>query len=226
MPFFTFLSQITRRVFLRSMRFKVQPELDNRRPIVFLCNHVSTLDTWILLGILDELTGSRTLVLSAPQVGRLVPFAKSRLIAIDRGSDGPVKALKEMRKALRSGSNLLIFPEGTHHTSFDSPGPIRAGIPFLLRGLPHDTSISFIGLHYYVFRSFRMSLVVHIEGSNIATRALGLHPSCENFISARIQDVIGRARNFSCCNHRQLIPYPFAWFRGKISVSDRWKEDL
>ena len=88
--------------------------IDGRVPRIYMSNHQSYFDIFILLG---HLPANFKFILKEELMKiPLLGFAmkRARYIAIDRGD--PRKALKSMNEAarkIRNGASVLIFPEGT-----------------------------------------------------------------------------------------------------------------
>lgn len=60
-----------------------------------------------------------------------------RAVLIERnGAQGPGAALAAMAEALKGGSSLIIFPEGTRNTGEEPLLPLHAGIYILAAGFP------------------------------------------------------------------------------------------
>ncbi|HXK25682.1 MAG TPA: lysophospholipid acyltransferase family protein [Myxococcota bacterium] len=114
--------------------------IDAKRPYVFMSNHQSVIDTAAIVATLPvswRFVAKRELV--------WIPFFGWALglgghVIIDRGNrDSAVRSLKRAADRIRSGTNVIIFPEGTRSESgvlgeFKSGGfhlAIEAGVPIL-----------------------------------------------------------------------------------------------
>lgn len=83
-----------------------------REPALWVCNHISWMDVLILAGdnTLDFLAKSE--VASWPLVGKLVE--KAGTLFVDRSNKFQAyRALPELQKRIRSGTPVVVFPEGT-----------------------------------------------------------------------------------------------------------------
>lgn len=81
-------------------------------PVLFVANHISWLDIVGLLAYMDGVFLAKSEVRSWPVIGWLCNRAGTLFIA--RGAVGAAdRACKQIRKALLSGKNVFIFPEGT-----------------------------------------------------------------------------------------------------------------
>jgi len=81
-------------------------------PALWVCNHVSWMDVLILAGdnTLDFLAKSE--VADWPLVGKLVQ--KAGTLFVDRSNKFQAyRALPELQKRIRSGTPVVVFPEGT-----------------------------------------------------------------------------------------------------------------
>ncbi len=93
---------------------EVRGHLDASRPYVFVCNHLSAMDIWVLLSAVPH-----TVRFIAKKQLSYIPFLGwvmwvGRYIFIDRKN--AVKARKSIEKAkgrIRAGSSVVLFPEGT-----------------------------------------------------------------------------------------------------------------
>lgn len=140
---------------VRSLRFLVQrglmmpfteamthPEIDGSewvedldRPVILAANHNSHADTPLLLHALSQRTREKTVVAAAadywyrrPLLGRVValflntfPFSRT---------SGPQAVLSSSHQLLKSGWNLLLYPEGTRSTD-GRIGEFKPGVGFL-----------------------------------------------------------------------------------------------
>ncbi|MGQ0847564.1 MAG: lysophospholipid acyltransferase family protein [Actinomycetota bacterium] len=106
-----------------------------RGPIIVVANHVSHLDTPIILRILPAAIRSLLVVAAAKDYfyrGRLRGSLVSLSLAtvpFDRG-EGSRESLSECEHLLRLGRSLLMFPEGTR-SSTGHLGHIRSGVSVL-----------------------------------------------------------------------------------------------
>ena len=114
--------------------------IDAKRPYVFMSNHQSVIDTAAIVATIPvswRFVAKRELV--------WIPFFGWALglgghVIIDRGDhESAVRSLKRAADRIRSGTNVIIFPEGTRSESgvlaeFKSGGfhlAIEAGVPIL-----------------------------------------------------------------------------------------------
>jgi 1-acyl-sn-glycerol-3-phosphate acyltransferase len=91
---------------------------EQKRPAILAANHVSHADTVVLLAALPDRAREQTVVGAAadywyqrPMLGRLVGLALNTFPFVRTGSAQAV--LHSSSQLLRSGWNLLIYPEGT-----------------------------------------------------------------------------------------------------------------
>ena len=104
-------------------------------PVIVVANHVSHLDTPVVLKALPRRIRSRLVVAAAKDYfysgrlkGALVSLALAT-IPFDR-KDGSRESLHDVGQMLGSGWSLLIFPEGTRSPSGEL-GPVRSGAAVL-----------------------------------------------------------------------------------------------
>jgi len=106
-----------------------------RGPLIVVANHVSHLDTPLIVRVLPPAIRSRLVVAAAKDYfysGRLRGALVSVSLAtvpFDRG-EGSRGSLDECEQLLRSGRSLLIFPEGTR-SSTGQLGQLRTGVSVL-----------------------------------------------------------------------------------------------
>jgi 1-acyl-sn-glycerol-3-phosphate acyltransferase len=91
------------------------------RPVILASNHVSHADTPLLLGALSDRARERTVVAAAadyfyrrPWLGRVMSFYLNTFPFARSG--GAQEVLHNSGELLRSGWNLLVYPEGTRST--------------------------------------------------------------------------------------------------------------
>jgi 1-acyl-sn-glycerol-3-phosphate acyltransferase len=108
--------------------FRVIDEVhpDARRPCLFVSNHRSMADVYLLATLPWEMKFlSKRSVFKIPVLGWEMKVAGD--IAIERGDRGSArKAIEQMRKRLLDGSSVVVFPEGTRSRD-GSVGPFREG---------------------------------------------------------------------------------------------------
>lgn len=104
-------------------------------PVIAVANHVSHLDTPVVLRALPGRVRRRLVVAAAKDYfyrsrlrGTLVALSMAT-VPFDRG-EGSRDSLDQCETLLRSGRSLLIFPEGTRSVTGEL-GPIRRGVAVL-----------------------------------------------------------------------------------------------
>jgi len=83
-------------------------------PRIFLANHLSTLDIWVLAPALPDTTRfvSKRSVFWIPVLGQAMAVAG--FIAIDRGDrTRAIRSLGRATQRIRAGESVIMFPEGT-----------------------------------------------------------------------------------------------------------------
>lgn len=108
---------------------------DLERPAIIVANHVSHADTPLLLYALGDRTREKTVVAAAedyfysnPWMGRLVGLWLNTFPLSRTG--GAADVLHSSSQLLKSGWNLLIYPEGTRSPD-GRMGDFKAGVGFL-----------------------------------------------------------------------------------------------
>ena len=96
------------------------------RPYVIISNHQSMVDILVLYGLFRHYKWvSKKENFSIPIIGWLMRL--NRYIEIERGRTGSyLTMMKKINSALRSGSSILMFPEGTRNPG-RGLGPFRDG---------------------------------------------------------------------------------------------------
>jgi 1-acyl-sn-glycerol-3-phosphate acyltransferase len=83
-------------------------------PRIFLANHLSTLDIWVVAPALPDTTRfvSKRSVFWIPVLGQAMAVAG--FIAIDRGDrTRAIRSLARAAERIRAGESVILFPEGT-----------------------------------------------------------------------------------------------------------------
>ncbi|MBV9007343.1 MAG: 1-acyl-sn-glycerol-3-phosphate acyltransferase [Solirubrobacterales bacterium] len=108
-----------------------------RPPVILVANHVSHLDTPVILAALPRRVRKRTIVAAATDYfyrNRVVAFVVSLIfntVPMDRGGGGLKRhAASHVDRLLDKGWNLLLYPEGTRSRS-GGPGRLRRGAAVL-----------------------------------------------------------------------------------------------
>jgi 1-acyl-sn-glycerol-3-phosphate acyltransferase len=131
------------------LRVEMAAKLDPQQPYVFMANHLSTVDIWALFVAIP----AKIRFIAKKQLGEIPLFgwamAAGRFIFIDR--QNPLAARRSIDQAcnrIRSGSSVVIFPEGTRSRDgklgpFKKGGfhmALRAGVPIVPVGIrgAHD----------------------------------------------------------------------------------------
>jgi 1-acyl-sn-glycerol-3-phosphate acyltransferase len=176
------------------LRVKAHEDLDPRQPYVFMANHISTVDIWALFVALPV----KVRFIAKKQLGRIPLFgwamAVGRFIFIDR--QNPLAARRSIAQAaarIRSGSSVVIFPEGTrsrdgHLGPFKKGGfhlAITSGVPIVPVGIQ--------GAHEVMPRGswiLRRGPVTVEVGAPIPT--IGLSPSDKDALLEKVRTEIAR----------------------------------
>ncbi len=118
------------------------PDFGNA-PRIFIANHTSHVDTLTLWACLPAYLRAQTRPVAAldywgaTHLRRHISLRGLRAVLIDRSGGTPkTRVLKPAQDALRAGSSLILFPEGTRGSS-DIPGPFKAGLYHLAQQAPN-----------------------------------------------------------------------------------------
>ena len=148
--------------------------LDHRQPYVFMANHISTVDIWALFVALPV----KVRFIAKKQLGRIPLFgwamAAGRFIFIDR--QNPLAARRSIDQAaarIRSGSSVVIFPEGTRSRDGHSVPSKKGGFHLAISAGVPIVPVGIRGAHEVMPRGsliLRRSPVMIDVGTPIATR--------------------------------------------------------
>jgi len=187
--------------------------LDPSRPYVFMANHVSAADIWVLLAVLPV----PVRMIAKKQLGRIPFFGwamwAGRFIFIDRENAAAARrSIVEAERRIRGGDSVLLFPEGTRSRDgklsvFKKGGfhlAMGAGVeivPIAIRGtyaaLPPDS-----------FRVRPCTVTIEL-GSPIPTEGLVANQREEllNQVHAKVAEMLARApvELEEHANHRQSV---------------------
>jgi len=171
------------------------------KPAVYVANHLSPLETYLLPGILFSFGNmsvvAKTSLLKMPYLGDIL--RASRPIALERQEPKKdlLQVLEQGEVLLREGRAILLFPEGTRRDVFDPRRfntlgeklSSRAGVPLV----PVAADTRFQSLGKGVFRDFgpiRPNFNVRIECGEPVPPGLSAkerHAQCISFIRERLQ---------------------------------------
>ncbi|MCD8339590.1 MAG: 1-acyl-sn-glycerol-3-phosphate acyltransferase [Burkholderiales bacterium] len=104
-----------------------------KRQRIYFANHTSHLDTVVIWSALPEELRSKTRPVAARDywqsgIRRRIAVDELNVVLIDRRRPENNKdPMEPMREALREGSSLILFPEGTRKPQA-LPGPFKSGI--------------------------------------------------------------------------------------------------
>lgn len=116
----------------------------DRGPYLIVANHRSPLDILVCVRLLGGVVLSHHGVASIPVFGAAAKATDT--IFVDRAdTKSGARAIREMRRRLREGRNVIVFPEGTTFRG-DEVRPFKRGAFSAARGL--DVKVVPIGLAY------------------------------------------------------------------------------
>ncbi len=132
------------------------------RAQLVVANHRAALDIGILLHELGGTFLSRADLAEWPVVGRLAREADTIFVDREDRSSGAA-AIRSMRRSLKSGKSVMIFPEGATFAG-DDVQPFHAGAFIAARGL--DVEVVPVGLAYPPGVEYvgGITFVEHVEG--------------------------------------------------------------
>lgn len=114
--------------------------LPEKKQRIYFANHSSHLDTIVIWSALPRALRSTTRPVAAKDywqsgIRKRIAVDELNCVLVDRKKQEGHDPLETMREALREGSSLIIFPEGTR-TPQPLPGPFKSGIWRLMREFP------------------------------------------------------------------------------------------
>ncbi len=122
------------------------PDFGNA-PRIFIANHTSHVDTLTLWACLPAYLRAQTRPVAAldywgaTRLRRHIALRGLRAVLINRSGHTPkTHVLKPAQDALRAGSSLILFPEGTRGSN-DRLGPFKAGLYHLAQQMPNVSII-------------------------------------------------------------------------------------
>ena len=110
---------------LFSMRVEYVGELDTSRPIMYVANHTSYLDVFVLGSLIRGAFVAKSEVASWPVFGKLAKLQNTMFL--ERRSQRAVSHIEQVHEHLHHESNLILFPEGTS-TSGTWVAPFRSSL--------------------------------------------------------------------------------------------------
>jgi 1-acyl-sn-glycerol-3-phosphate acyltransferase len=150
------------------------------RSCIFMCNHVSNLDPPVVLPLLPGRSSVllKKELMNIPILGRAMRMAK--FVPVERGSrrDAAQASVEAAADALRSGLNILVYPEGTRspngRLSIFKKGPFflakETQAPIIPIALSGTQTMMRKGSSAIVPGVARIQLLPAVDPSNFATR--------------------------------------------------------
>lgn len=96
---------------------------DTEEPCVFICNHMSTLETFLLPGIIRPLKPVTFVVKKSlttlPMFGPIMKSRKPVIVGRANAREDLITVLEEGTKRLRDGISIIVFPQHTRCLQFD-----------------------------------------------------------------------------------------------------------
>ncbi|UPY37598.1 lysophospholipid acyltransferase family protein [Sediminicoccus sp. KRV36] len=124
--FFSFFLWVMRRLGIARVDLSALAAVQDFRGVVFAANHLALLDILLLGSCLP-----RTVCIIKASLWRNPLLGGGRLAGYIR-NDEPLRLIRNAAAALREGSNLLIFPEGTRQPA-GRMGAFRPGFALIAR---------------------------------------------------------------------------------------------
>ncbi len=96
-------------------RWQIDPRIERIHAAVVVCNHISYLDSILLIALLPRHTTiAKARLFRIPLFGRMLTWSGYIPATAEHGQAGRLLAcLEDLPRQLAAGNNLLIFPEGT-----------------------------------------------------------------------------------------------------------------
>ncbi len=101
------------RILARAFRIKVsiKGKISHKEPVMFVSNHMSYVDIMVLGASLPGSFVSKAEVKKWPLMGWIASL--SGCVFVSRKRSGTTNQIGDLEKAIDSGKNLILFPEGT-----------------------------------------------------------------------------------------------------------------
>ena len=99
------------------IKLRIEGELTDKCPALFVSNHISYLDIFILGGILPGAFISKADVAGWPLLGQMARMQNT--LFIERSRRHAISQIGQMQKRLQNDQNLILFPEGTSTSGVD-----------------------------------------------------------------------------------------------------------
>ena len=111
-----------------------------RKQRIYFANHTSHLDTIVIWSALPKELRTKTRPVAAKDywqsgIRKRIAVDELNVVLVDRKRTENSDPMDPMRQALREGSSLIIFPEGTR-TPQALPGPFKSGLWRLMTEFP------------------------------------------------------------------------------------------
>ncbi len=95
------------------LNVRVDGTISNRRPTLFVANHISYADIPAFLAVVDASFVAKAEIAEWPFFGFLAKL--NRTVFVRRRSRHAGEQRDEIRQRLEAGDNIILFPEGTSH---------------------------------------------------------------------------------------------------------------
>ena len=176
-------------------------------PFVIIANHRSPLDILVAVHLVGGVVLSHHGVMEIPVIGDAARYTDTVFVDREDGKSG-ARAIRTLRRRLKEGRNVVVFPEGTTFAG-DEVRPFKRGAFTAARGLS-EVRVLPLGVAYrpgdeFVDESFgryssRMARRARtpIWATIGEPRPLPRTPADEETLRARVQELVGvsaRARD-------------------------------
>ncbi|MBN2654749.1 MAG: 1-acyl-sn-glycerol-3-phosphate acyltransferase [Nitrospirae bacterium] len=170
-------------------------------PSVFIANHMSTLETFVLPGIVQPYKDVTFIVkkslISYPVFGHIMRSRNPIVVSRDNPRDDLRTVLTEGEERLSKGISVIVFPQGTRSTRLDTSDfntigiklAKNAGVPVIPVALKTDAWGN--GKILKEFGRINPGLRVYFEfgsPSSISGRGIHEHQAIVEFIRSRLSD--------------------------------------
>lgn len=127
------------------IRVRVHGEMCHQQPCLYVGNHISYLDVFVLGGVVPGFFIAKSDVASWPVLGRLARLQNTLFFERDRRR--AAIQITIMKDHLRKGGNLILFPEGTS-TYGTSVKPFKSSLFQAAEINEHNVSIQAMTISY------------------------------------------------------------------------------
>ena len=154
------------------LQYRVSGIISEHKPSLFLSNHISYLDIFVLGGLVPGFFVAKSEVSGWPILGALAKVQNT--LFIERNSKKIRSQLRIMSDHFSSGKNLILFPEGTS-TEGEHVEPFKSSLFQSIESSSVDVYIQPITIAYTRYKNKPMSRAIRDQYAWYATMPFASH---------------------------------------------------